>query len=81
MIGKGNSGAARRRGLDEYQVAQSREKNGANVLKVKKSKSFARRFFENLGDPVIRILLKKSVVSVFLMASSIAPSAVGMALR
>ena len=57
MIGKGNSGAARRRGLDEYQVAQSREKNGANVLRVKKSKSFARRFFENLGDPVIRILL------------------------
>ena len=57
MIGKWNSGAARRRGLDEYQVAQSREKNGANVLRVKKSKSFARRFFENLGDPVIRILL------------------------
>ena len=57
MAGTGNGGAARRRGLDQVQVAESREKNGANVLRVRKSKSFLGRFFENLGDPVIRILL------------------------
>ncbi len=46
-----------RRGLSEEQVSASRAAHGANVLTVKKSKSFWRRFFENLGDPVIRILL------------------------
>lgn len=46
-----------RRGLSEEQVTLSREQHGANVLKARKSKSFLRRFFENLGDPVIRILL------------------------
>ena len=44
-------------GLTDEQVRESREKYGANVLKTRKKKSFARRFFENLGDPVIRILL------------------------
>lgn len=46
-----------RRGLSEEQVTLSREQHGANVLKARKSKSFLRRFCENLGDPVIRILL------------------------
>ncbi len=44
-------------GLSESEVLASREKHGANVFQVRKSKSFIRRFFENLGDPVIRILL------------------------
>ncbi|MBQ8818413.1 MAG: calcium-translocating P-type ATPase, PMCA-type [Clostridia bacterium] len=44
-------------GLTETQVEESRREHGANVLGVRKSKSFIRRFFENLGDPVIRILL------------------------
>ncbi len=44
-------------GLTDEQVRESREKYGANVLKTRKKKSFARRFLENLGDPVIRILL------------------------
>ena len=57
MAGKSNGGAAHRRGLEEWQVEASRKSNGENTLRVKKSKSFARRFFENLGDPVIRILL------------------------
>ena len=47
----------RRVGLTDKEVAESRERHGANVLKVRKKKSFIRRFFENLGDPVIRILL------------------------
>lgn len=46
-----------RKGLSDAQVEASRAERGANVLKVKKQKSFLRRFFENLGDPVIRILL------------------------
>ncbi len=46
-----------RRGLSAEQVAESRARNGQNVLTLKKQKSFWRRFFENLGDPVIRILL------------------------
>ncbi len=44
-------------GLCAQEVALSREQHGANVMSVRKSKSFLRRFFENLGDPVIRILL------------------------
>ncbi|MBE6577893.1 MAG: calcium-translocating P-type ATPase, PMCA-type [Ruminococcaceae bacterium] len=45
------------RGLSSAEVAASREKHGANVLLTHASKSFLRRFFENLGDPIIRILL------------------------
>lgn len=45
------------RGLNDEQVAESRARYGTNALQVRKSKSFIRRFFENLGDPVIRILL------------------------
>ncbi len=48
---------ARREGLNDEQVKLSRAEHGANVFTVKKSKSFIRHFFENLGDPVIRILL------------------------
>ena len=44
-------------GLSSDEVRLSREKYGANVLSGRKRKSFIRRFFENLGDPVIRILL------------------------
>ena len=44
-------------GLSTAEAEASREKYGANVLTGRKTKSFVRRFFENLGDPVIRILL------------------------
>ena len=47
----------RQRGLTVTQVETSRKKHGANVLSGRKSKGFVRRFFENLNDPVIRILL------------------------
>ncbi len=45
------------RGLTASEVESSRTAHGKNILTVKKPKSFVRRFFENLGDPVIRILL------------------------
>ena len=51
------NGKGRRLGLTDREVLESRERHGANVLKTRKRKSFVRRFFENLGDPVIRILL------------------------
>ncbi len=57
--------AKKLRGLREDEVAASRERYGANVLKVRPSKSFLRRFFENLGDPIIRILLVALVVNLF----------------
>ena len=59
---KKSNGTNIRRGLDADEVVRSREMHGSNVLRPRKSKSFARRFFENLGDPVIRILLVALVV-------------------
>ncbi len=53
----------RRLGLTDEEVRASRQKNGSNALSSKKSKSFLRRFFENLGDPIIRILLVALVVN------------------
>ncbi|MBE6706494.1 MAG: hypothetical protein E7577_02500 [Ruminococcaceae bacterium] len=58
-------GRTRRVGLTDSEVLKSRETHGANVLKTRKKKSFARRFFENLGDPVIRILLVALCVNLF----------------
>ena len=51
-------------GLTDEQVAASREKHGENILRAAKKKSFMRCFFENLGDPVIKILLAALVVNV-----------------
>ena len=51
-------------GLNAEQVAASREKHGANLLHATKKKSFMRCFIENLGDPVIKILLAALVVNV-----------------
>ena len=45
------------RGLSEKEAEISRAKYGANTLSVRKTKNFAGRFFSNLGDPVIKILL------------------------
>ena len=45
------------RGLSEEQILASREKYGDNALSKKKEKSFLRAFIENLGDPIIKILL------------------------
>ena len=44
-------------GLCEGEVIASREKYGTNQLSRRKTKSFLRKFFENLCDPIIKILL------------------------
>jgi calcium-translocating P-type ATPase len=53
------------RGLSTKEAEASRAKHGANTLAKAKSKSFMRTFFENLGDPVIRILLGALIVNLF----------------
>lgn len=45
------------RGLSAREVLESRKIHGENKLSKQKRKSIFRRFLENLGDPVIRILL------------------------
>ncbi len=44
-------------GLTNEQVIASRECNGSNILKQAKQKGLLSQFFENLSDPIIRILL------------------------
>ncbi len=45
------------KGLSDEEVIESRRLNGENVLKKEKIKGLARRFFENLSDPIIKILI------------------------
>jgi calcium-translocating P-type ATPase len=52
-------------GLSSAEAVRSREENGENVLSKSKPKSFLRHFFNNLGDPVTRILLCALVVNLF----------------
>lgn len=52
------------RGLTTDEVTASRKRFGANKMTKRKSKSFARSFFENLGDPVIRVLLISLAVNI-----------------
>lgn len=44
-------------GLSDKEVLVSRKEHGDNTLKKEKTKSFFRRFLDNLTDPIIRILL------------------------
>ena len=44
-------------GLSEREVIESRAKHGTNELKRRPSAGFFSHFFENLSDPIIRILL------------------------
>ena len=44
-------------GLTSIEVEKSLKLHGDNSLKKEKGKSFLRRFFENLSDPIIRILM------------------------
>ena len=54
-------------GLNESEVELSRNKFGANKLTKRKRKSFLRQFLENLGDPVIRILLCALAVNILFL--------------
>ena len=58
-------------GLDESTVAASRKKYGSNALTRQKSKSFLRQFAENLGDPVIKVLLIALAVNIIFTFSHI----------
>ena len=45
------------KGLNDKEVIASREKHGTNALVRVKGKGIIRRFFDNLSDPIIRILI------------------------
>ena len=45
------------KGLSETEVRDSRIKYGDNSLAKEKTKGFFRRFFDNLNDPIIRVLI------------------------
>ncbi len=49
-------------GLSKEQIELSRSKYGTNSLEKEKQKGFYRRFFENLNDPIIKILIIALVV-------------------
>ena len=52
-------------GLSTEEVELSRKQYGSNAISVSKSKSFLRHFFDNLNDPIIRILLCALGVNLF----------------
>ena len=56
-----------RKGLCNDEVDRSRREHGRNVFSSRKPKSFIRCFWENLSDPVIKILLAALVVNIFLV--------------
>ncbi len=51
-------------GLTDEEVLCSRERYGNNTLTKEKSKGFWRRFFENLNDPIIKVLIIALIVEV-----------------
>lgn len=55
----------KKRGLTDAEAELSRKQYGANLLREGKSKSFLRCFLENLGDPIIRILLAALAINLF----------------
>jgi len=57
-------------GLTDDEVNASRLEFGSNILTKKKQKSFIGKFFSNLNDPVIRILLGALAVNIFFAVRS-----------
>lgn len=51
-------------GLNNEEVLKSREEHGDNSLAKEKTKGVFRRFFENLNDPIIKVLIIALVVEV-----------------
>ena len=45
------------KGLTTAEAESSRIKNGSNVFEKEKTRGFFIRFFENLNDPIIKILI------------------------
>ncbi|MDD4298486.1 MAG: cation-transporting P-type ATPase, partial [Bacilli bacterium] len=57
-------------GLTEIEVVKMRQKYGSNVISEKKQSNFWQLFLENLGDPIIRILLiALAIKTLFLIRS------------
>ena len=67
--GKGTLSALPR-GLSDREVEESREKYGRNIMSSAKRKSFLKRFIENLGDPVVRILIGALIINLIFMFKS-----------
>ena len=65
------SGFTRPAPLCREEVEVSRRMHGSNLLSVKRKKSFFRQFLENLGDPVIRILLGALVINLLFLFDGI----------
>ncbi|MBQ9805227.1 MAG: calcium-translocating P-type ATPase, PMCA-type [Clostridia bacterium] len=55
-------------GLCDEEVRASRAAHGANILTKARGKGFLRRFFANLNDPVIRILLAALIINLILLS-------------
>ena len=51
-------------GLTSEEVKKSKEKHGDNTLVKEKTKGFFGKFFENLNDPIIKILIIALVIEV-----------------
>ena len=51
-------------GLNEEEILRSREKYGDNSLAEEKSKGCVRRFFENLNDPIIKVLIFALIIEI-----------------
>jgi len=51
-------------GLTSQEVLRSREKHGNNSLAKEKTKGFLRKFFENLNDPIIKVLIFALIIEV-----------------
>lgn len=56
-----------KKGLSSKEVALSREKHGANKLEGKKKASFIKSFFQNLSDPIIRVLIAALFLNIIFM--------------
>lgn len=68
------------RGLTEKQVAGSRKNYGRNVLTKRKKRSLIAAFFQNLSDPIIKILIGAMVLSTALSIRDVnIPETVGIA--
>ena len=53
-------------GLSSHEVERQRKAYGSNLLQKEKTKGVIRRFFENLGDPIIKILLIAASLEIIL---------------
>ena len=53
-----------KKGLNNDEVIASRKEHGSNKMTKRKGKSFFHLFFENMGDPIIRVLLISLAVNI-----------------